>query len=193
MNKSLTTEEQHSILKNQNYIVKIQSDHRKEDIFYDVDIKNMVCPCNQFTRARFNYELFDPRRLCKHLIAAYYETNSRPDTLKPVEAAIDYFYSKGIGHPMSDCVVMGKLNDNKEIVVFYDKYRECLEEESPSWVTIYYNEKCYGYSFWINTWAYTSEGDKVEIGEDNKAAILHWLHKRQVFQEQEIDYDEEEN
>ena len=181
--------EKSNIIKEPGPIVKIQSDHRSQTIFYDVDIKLITCPCNQFKNNRSGYGLFDPRRLCKHLVKAYYETNSSPDTLEPVKSCIKYFYSKGSGHPMADYLDTGKIN-GKEIAVFYDAYNELEEQESPSWITIYYNENCYGYSFAIDTWAYSDDDE--EMSDKNKASILHWLHKQGVFTEHEIDDYEED-
>ena len=59
-------------------------------IFYDVDIVNQSCTCNDWILERSNYSKDDPRRLCKHIISTL-DINHLSDELKYFKESLKYY------------------------------------------------------------------------------------------------------
>lgn len=49
-------------------IIEVIETHNTNEAIYTVDLSMVTCTCHNFIKLRKNYDIFDPRRLCKHLL-----------------------------------------------------------------------------------------------------------------------------
>jgi hypothetical protein len=68
---------------NAHFSIRVESNTNR-GTYYDVDIQLITCTCPDFITTRNKYETSDPRRLCKHLIKAFLETEKLKKGIIPV-------------------------------------------------------------------------------------------------------------
>lgn len=125
---------------------------------YEIDEHDLTCDCPDFKKRRASYSKEDPRRLCKHLIAA-----KRVSDIEDVhEAAIFSDLQENFrGYHLGNCF-RTKIN-GKTITAFLP-----MQPGHP-WINVFIEKDRYGYNIVEDRWAYGE-------APDESIALERWLN-----------------
>ncbi len=147
------------------YILRIES-FNQDDKYYEIDLRGIFCSCSNFKEDRQQFSLDDPRRLCKHLIAALNRCADFPQHFCRYKKYLKILgrYNKSF-KPMAHRSITEI--DGKQIDLFTDIYDENISEYG---IVVFIDSQHHRFNPETNLWFY---GEEIEISSKEK--IEQWL------------------
>jgi hypothetical protein len=105
-----------------------------DDTNYKTDVNNLTCTCKDWIETRKSFDINDPRRICKHLLAEL-DIESMPNKLDRFYESFKYYKEKGKGFKSYFDEIIEI--PNSDIVVCYSGLTE--------WSDVFENRKRYGF------------------------------------------------